>query len=478
MGKYLGKTRHLRIGLIVGSLAAVAIGFQNCGKAGFESAEEDIASTAKPVAPFVFEAEMDQISYNSCFGNSSVPTIMAGAYDNTKGAGVKINLDEFRKITGEDRLSGESINGMLKPLYPDKYITSLQFRKFISEDARHKGTQPQLAVRFMNNLGSVLQASEQTAQHANMLGDLTDDRFLSQIVGLDPVDLKNTQSNLNTYQLRTIASKGKSYLNQAPVTHFPLVPADTVVSSPFMDGKLAYNSNELMADNVRSALNSNAILALTFLSKEDGADEHAMIKNELGKPYGRGYRLGFGSSWGRPGSKPDILASVSEMNFLNQTVDNTKSWTCGGASQVFFIVRKSDVKNYNNSAAGKIFFQSHAESIQRTSNSVTKALLFNELYRVRRHFTASQWDVGFCSTSITSLSAATSAAVDGSLNPPDNTTFRCAIDLGVSCYSHVTAEMGIQYSPVGTCFSATAGGSYLSNTNNWCMPAISICNRD
>jgi len=428
--------------ILVKSLSAVMMcglllfAFQNCGKAGFDSALDGAADQASVAgdtsAPFAFNATFDQITYSSCFGTglSSNPaffTLKAGAYD---GGGVNLTSDFITYV-----------NSKLKPQYPSTVVTVEQMKAYVGETAENANATLQMALRTR---GAPQQVRNPTGSnpalnvdYVNMMTDLTDDRIMEPI----------------------FRSQGAS------INYFPLGINQT---QRVMEAKITYNSDEGVAYSLRNDLVNNGMLALTYTGPAGTSAFAARVPlsatttNTAGQTttdstiaYGRGYNLGFSSDvayytkilhpeLGAPASNTavpnsrnpnNILVSISEVNLANTTVA-AGSWTCA-PDRRYVIVRATEAT------------LCPADSIDRMGDANYR----RELEIIRRHLPASQWDV----------------SIDR----------RCVVPKAGTCYNNAggTAEEAVEYDQTKECYQGLQG---LANPaiSKRCAQYVTICNRN
>jgi hypothetical protein len=412
-----------------GGIAAsfiLVVSFQNCGKAGFDSALDDsveFGSTdaelnakygqydAPKVAaiPFGFETVMDQISYNSCAtsglnSQSNNFTFMFGAYD---GGGVGLST-AFHTY----------MDGNFAPIYPNVALSAEQIKQYIIDSPINKEATPVVAVRTINSLraihttngSSVVLGSNVIPVLGNLTNPLISDAF---------------------------ATKG------VVANYFPFSDEQRLI-----EGKMSFNSDEPLSRAVRDDLMNTGMMALTYL--DDATDpssvRSAYSDQTLKKAYGRGYRMTFANAVSPRGSASG-LATNNPNNILTDIVETdlstgavAKTWTCN-ANRRYMVVKQSDQAT-----------QCPRDSIARMNDAAYRL----ELAIVRRHLKAEAWDISI-----------------------DN---RCVVPKSpVTCYSSETingAASSVAYSRNEECFQS-GKADYLGGTIpvKRCAQFVTICNR-
>lgn len=396
--------------------------FQNCGKAGFDSAldtEADLASNATDTgAPFAFNATFDQITYNSCFGvglgsNPAFFTLKAGSYD---GGGVNLNTAFI-----------DYVKTKLKPQYPSTTITVEQMKTYVGETVENNTATLQMALRTR---GAPQQVRNPTGNspalntdYVNLMTDLTDDRIMEPIF------------------------RGQG----AVVNYFPLA---AVQSQRVMEAKITYNADEGVAYSLRNDLSNSGMLALTYTGPTGTSAFSARIPNgskDQTIAYGRGYTLMYAadiapltqaikqSTTVAPNSRNpnNILVGIQETNLMTPSTSSGAVWTCAQGRR-YAIVKTSDAPVY-----------CPADSVDRMSDANYR----RELEIVRRHLPASQWDV----------------SIDR----------RCVVPKSGSCYNNVggTAEEAVEYDQTLECYQGLQGLANPAIAKR-CAQYVSICLRN
>lgn len=413
----------LKASAVISSVGVLLFAFQNCGKAGFDDALEEVqmaqVDATSAAAPFAFDATFDQISYNSCSGSGlstskGFYTVMAGAYDKG-GVSARPAFIDYAK-------------SKLKPIYPATTVSTEQIKQFVVGTTENAEAQLQMAFRYVGApqklltppTGSLVQGID----FMNLLMDLTDDRMMEPI-------FRNVGTAFNYFPL------GLDY------------------SQRTIEGKVAYNGDEGVAMTIRNELNNNVLLSLTYTAFRDTpglARRPASVPATSNIAYGRGYALRFGQevapmtgdiAYSQTGSRyaipnnqnpNNILAQIQEVNLENPAVATGANWTCAEDLR-FTIVRAADAAT----ACPKDSYESMSSATYR-----------NRLEIVRRHLRADQWDV--------------------SINR------HCVVPKQGSCYRGDTGvEETVEYDQRQLCYQDVAG--YTNNATKRCAQFISICNR-
>lgn len=396
--------------------------FQNCGKAGFDSAldaDENLASVASDAeAPFAFNATFDQITYNSCFGvglstNPAFFTLKAGSYD---GGGVNVTTDFMTYL-----------NKKLKPQYPSTTVTVEQMKAHIGDTVENNLATLQMALRtrgapqqVRNPTGS---SPALNVDYVNLMTDLTDDRIM------EPV----------------FRAQG------AVVNYFPLA---AVQSQRVMEAKITYNADEGVAYSLRNDLSNNGMLALTYTGPTGTSAFAARIpgsSTDSTIAYGRGYTLMYAadiapltqairqSTTVAPNSKNpnNILVGIQETNLMSPSTSSGAVWTCAQGRR-YAIVKTSDASVY-----------CPADSVDRMGDANYR----REMEIIRRHLPASQWDV----------------SIDR----------RCVVPKSGSCYNNVggSAEEAVEYDQTLECYQGLQGLANPAIAKR-CAQYVSICLRN
>jgi hypothetical protein len=401
--------------------AVLVFAFQNCGKAGFDSALESSIETATKDATvsFAYNATFDQITYNSCFGaglssNPAYFTIKAGAYDSGG-----VNLTSTFISDAKTKLT---------PQYPSTTVTVEQMKAFVGETSENASATLQMALRTR---GSPQQIRNPTGSspalgtdYINLLTDLTDDRIMEPI-------------------FRALGGV---------VRYFPLALNQT---QRFLDAKITYNNDEGVAYSLRNDLSNNGMLALTYTAASSSSAFAARIpaatSTDTSVAYGRGYIMNFaadiapmtqiitGQTAVQPNSKNpnNILVSVSEVNLQNPSVGSGATWACAQARR-YLIVKTEDAATY-----------CPMDSVDRMADAGYR----RELEIIRRHLPPEQWNI----------------SVDR----------RCVVPKSGSCYKNSagTLEEPVEYNQANECYQGIQGLANPAITKR-CAQYVTVCLRN
>lgn len=447
-------TTHVRKAYvtILGS-ALFLVAFQNCGKAGFDSgldeglsqsstdaelAEQFGKSDAEKVAaaPFAFDTIVDQIAYNSCSG-ASVPntpaffTFKLGGY--TEAGGVKLR-QTFLEYVADN----------FKPVYPATELSDLQIKNILAASPENKSARPQFAIRTRNRpqqIRSSNSAVNEGIDFFDLLGDLTNDRFMDPLV--------------------------KS--RQNAVAYFPFaVNSDERI----VEARIAYNSSEGLAQNLRTDFNQYAQLSMTYTARGESDPYIARFPADsldANKAYGRGYNLTFSADEApftrtadltgrqiKPNNPNNILTGVTETNLEKTSAGSGATWLCDPMRR-YVVMKTTDAGACPKDPA---IWLTSGMPATTSSPALSAKNYARELAIVRRSLRSEDWHV--------------------------SVAYRCAIPKvsGVSCYLNETlngAMVGIQYDQTLECFQGVANQDYSNPAlppTKRCAQYVSICTRN
>lgn len=357
--------------ILVFSSLTLLVFFQNCGKAGFDSANDGLSSISDPskTMPFAYDASVDMITYNSCSsGNSQGKTFSfkVGSYDSAVPAlgsssekvpksGVKLSEDFANYIKNN-----------LKPDYPNPNITAEQVQKLLAKSDLNSEAQLQISLRSINKgnrLGNVFYKSGSPAigiDVIQLLGDLTDLRWAETIIS----------AGLPT----------KSSIQY--VDFFPKAAG----AARNIEASFNYNSNYQTAEAYRNAFNKTGDMDAQIVVGFSYNNEAVLISPEnatqetdlMTTAYGRGYQLTFQipvdttqnpSSWAyHPNNQ---LAAVAEYDLLSNRTVSGAAWDCNAR---FKIIRAEDASFSWNTLSAAIDTAVQTDSgIAAGSKDSTKA---------------------------------------------------------------------------------------------------------
>lgn len=375
------KTRPRVISFFVVGSITVALFFQNCGKAGFESiSEESSLELNSPTAlnqdkganGFAFDSRFDQITYMSCPNIQSATAangyfiFKGGAYSpwtfngvNYGGGGMKINSTFYNWAISN-----------IKPIYPSTSVTQQQIRKFISEDGRTQAAQLQFGFLDREYINKAPFGGFLAGQHiVDVTGSLTDERWSISL-------LPDSGFTLGTYS-----------------RFFPYAPLD---GGSLLESQL-YSGGGVNAENIRQLITKDnisransigtAMLSLTYKSVGGEGWEPRMPSST--QAYGKGYQFTFSAAGSGTYQNAKIMTRIREYKDLTNIGSFDESlWSCefaaGGSTyaRTFKIVERAH-------------FQANPtlcppESLADVMND---AVLRHEWMVARRHLDPNFWDI-------------------------------------------------------------------------------------
>ncbi|MBX3041796.1 MAG: hypothetical protein KF789_13905 [Bdellovibrionaceae bacterium] len=402
------------------------VSFQNCGKAGFDGASEgalDFSSFSKTDAdPFAFNAAFDQISYNSCFGPSSMGkpgfySIKAGAYSS---AGVSMS-QAFK----DHVYNGET----LRPIYPEDTVTPEQVKNYLAKSGANTMAVPQLSLRTRSNVQQIRSPGGSVTEYVDfvpMLSDLTDDRWMHPIVTGG-----TSISNL--------------FFNFAPE------------GARRLEATLSYNQSEATAENLRNDQASAGMLALTYRPRPDIAEPYAArapAGAAYGVAYGRGYNLTF--------DRAQTVFTACAQSPSNCTATNLPIYNLA-PTNILTAITEIDlekptqaVSQWNCSQKRRYTVVRYADAAALCPPDLGDYLDYPELRKeyeiVRRHLNPQEWDV--------------------------NLALRCVVPKKGGCYDSQYSNLNIAYNQQEACFQNLETYRAMYGTSvpaKLCAQFISIC---
>lgn len=431
------------VGVIVGSFLLV-VTFQNCGKAGFDSALDDslTSSSVDPnlegqfgsrdalkvqSIPFAYDVVPDQIAYSSCFGSGlqSLPghfTFRIGAYS-TGGVKIRQNFFDYLKAN-------------FQPISPATELSTNQIKTYLAYSPENTLAAPQFAIRT-RGLPQLVRTSSAKAtvglDFINVLMSLTDDRMMDPLVN-------NRTSN---------------------TMFFPMASQPTQRN---LEASISYNTTQALSESVRNDFRTSAMLAMTYVPSTPALAYSARIPasatttntdgtttTDNSKAYGRGYYMQFVSDLApytqtlyaqttiASNNPTNILFSIQEINLENSTTSGT--WSCPFERR-YVIVPLADAP---------------ISCPQEKGTSMSDSTYRRELEIVRRQLKAEDWDV--------------------------NIALRCVVPKQGSCYVtdyQGTTALGIEYNQANECYQG-ANYSYTNPASpplKRCAQYVTICNRN
>ncbi len=403
--------------------------------------------------PFAYDLALDTISYNSCVGigltSSGIHGLKIGAnegfVEQTDSGAVKAGLklrSDFLQYVAKN----------VDPAYPNTTVVPSQIQYLLENSTRNKDLLIQYAVRDKGNLRTVLDVINPAA--TNGVPELNRDGFYeSQLLSLDPV-LTSITKNVVFGAGKTVTAEGPRIYNLGSAVSpdqieasfsFSAASDNTYPQTQGVDD--GQGAGEEYSDRVRSKFNSTQnILTVTFgnptsTTSSDQTESNGFNaprrpnESVLSKAYGRSYELSFKSK------SPSI--SSQRRNILNTVVERdleTGSAAPGGASwgcEHYVIMRPNELNNkkVTEPACSEILAVDLA-------NPTFGPGLKTKVARIRRHYTESEWAIGFLIKANTSYDPTTR------LQQPI-----CMVSKVASCYlpttgiitTDETKDVGVNY---------------------------------
>lgn len=333
------KRAFFSVSILTLSTLTLLIFFQNCGKAGFDSANDGTSSIHDPskTLPFAFDASIDMITYNSCSSPNSQGKTFSFKVGSYQSSAAALSSSSEKVPKSGVRLSDDFANyikNSLKPDYPNPDVTTEQVQKLLAKSDLNSEAQLQISLRSINKgnrLGNVFFKSSGPAigiDVIQLLGDLTDLRWADAIIA----------GGLPT----------KSSIQYADF--FPKAAG----TARNIEASFHYNTNYQTAEAYRNAFNKTGDIDAQIVVGFSYTNEAILISPEnatqesdlMTTAYGRGYQLGFQvpvdstktpSSWAyHPNNQ---VASVTEYDLLTNRAVSGAAWDCNAR---FKIVRAED----------------------------------------------------------------------------------------------------------------------------------------
>lgn len=308
---------------ITSILLVLLIGFQNCGKAGFDSAQDAASQSVNPAAsaPFAYEATADMITYNSCNSPTSqgkTYNFMIGSYDSTTTAATTVGGTPTIVPKSGVRIHPSFINyalEVLKPDYPNTEVVPAQVQKLLAESELNTKVTPQLSIRSinkslrLNNVYSKTNTPSLGIDVLPVLGDLANPMWADLLL------------------LKSLPKKSK-------VDYVDFFPKAENAQNR-IEGAFHFNTNEQTAEDYRNAFNKignlDAQIVLGFSYEGEGLliSPDKTNGEVMSTAYGRGYQLNFNipGSWAYHPN--NVVTKVTEYDLeTNQQVTDSV-WDCG-----------------------------------------------------------------------------------------------------------------------------------------------------
>lgn len=340
----IGRLFRSRITMSATSIALLSIilivGFQNCGKAGFDSATTDATlQSTNPAssAPFAYEASVDMITYNSCNSPSSqgkTYNFLIGSYDSKNSTGGVVGQSSTVAKSGV-KLKSDFINyayQVLKPDYPNPDIVASQVQRLLAESTLNAKVVPQLSVRSinkslrLNNVFSKTNTPSIGIDVLAVLGDLSNPTWADTLLA----NAFPKKSKIEYADFFSIASNTQNRI----------------------EGAFHFNNNEQTAEDYRNAFNKigniDAQLVLGFSYENEGMliSPESTDQEVMSTAYGRGYQMTFSiptafaaspSSWAYHPN--NVVSKIEEYDLESGKAVADVAWDC---NLKFKIVRQED----------------------------------------------------------------------------------------------------------------------------------------
>lgn len=386
----------------------LAVSFQNCGKAGFDTENQENlglveSESINDPTPFAFEAIADQISYLSCSSKSSQGksfTFKIGAYQaqaSTVANAPDMILSGVRVKKEYIAWAKSNIKPTFNPNDPNNMkVTLEQAKTVLATSKKNERAQLQFSMRDGKNLNNVFTKSSTVSYGVDIvpvLGSLTDDRWLA------PLMLKSFDAPAET-----------EFVNFFPVA--------SEVEKRSIEASLDFNANEETANAVRKNFDGTARLILGYDNVIDNTTLRSPSTDKASVAYGLGYRTNFqmgiaplsrairSSGPSTPHSlNPRILVTgVEEVN-LETGRGTGRTWSCADSRRYVIVREKDRDRSYLevNAYLTRGATPAHLANLNALYPNVDvcpKMVIadltpdqLKELSIVRRHFPVKDWDV-------------------------------------------------------------------------------------
>jgi hypothetical protein len=321
--RLFGRKIFLVTSLLAG-LVGVSFLFQNCSQPASGGGSNSISSQAADIK-FAYDSNIDQIAYMSCnnmgtgaIDNSTYFTLRAGAY---RSAGIKLKDEFFEAMRKkpQDRLP-----------------------EFLAASPENLGTNLQLAIRTNANY------QQTVSNDARLVKGRDFDTLFAELGTEDMSDLLVSQwrrSNTSNVDMRM------KYLR------------DGTVAGKRIEGQMAFVNGFNMANSIRTGLQNDGFLALTYTHSPDaGGGDSAAVQarspadfdetpnsslDARRTVFGTGYRFQFGQpshyrALSMAANFPPIaIDSIREFNLEDPTQAGAQ-WICPREME-FRIIRLQDL---------------------------------------------------------------------------------------------------------------------------------------
>lgn len=469
------KFRYLRlcgVALVTASMFFTAVAFTNCSSqpasplTATTMTSEQKESALYSGEPFAFDAIVDTISYNSCFNDGLRAN---GIF------GFKVSASEV-PLPGDGARSGvrltkdflDFIGTKIKPEYPATTISSTQLKRFITNSPLSGAAQPLIGLRYANNL-SIRAESPESNQGVYSPG----------VDFFESVPMLTNKNFLSDLTDGIAFSDKNKVLSYGPrIADFNTADDSERSLTVDMGYNLKGNYFELYGNAVRNELNQrNTALTLTFhqgLEADGPVNPISPDPNELKKAYGRIFYLSFGAVVGAAhNSVPgNLLKNVEERDLSRLAIVSNANWSCRN----FMVVRSQDQNDYCRPVDYSILATSNSFYRDAAGHAIKN---FDLLKEIRRHYPASEWDVGVFANYAQDLAAngtsrpfvshpaipGLDADTDTNLGTGDQiSSYLCVVPRQTSCYIPNVVnnvDQGVDYFP-----SSNPNGCYQVSYQN------------
>ncbi|MFN7906153.1 MAG: hypothetical protein ACK5P5_13315 [Pseudobdellovibrionaceae bacterium] len=375
------RSRSRVVSFFLASGIALSLLFQNCGKAGFESVQEETnlelnapsaATQDKGANGFAFDARLDQITYMSC-PNPQSATPANGYFLFKAGAYAPWNFNGVSYGGGGMRMN-QTFYGWamstLKPIYPSSTVTHQQVRKFISEDGRTQGAQLQFGILDREYINVPPFQGYQAGTHiVDVTGSLTDERWS---YGLLP-DSGFTAGTFSRF--------------------FPLAPLDSgsiIETQINAGGPLNAENIRLLTtkDNQsRANLEGTGMISLTYKSLSGEGWKPRMPSST--QAYGKGYQFSFSAAGSGTYHKSKIMTKVREYKTLTNVASYDENiWSCD-----FNASGNTFARTFKVIERAHFIANPNLCPPENLASVMNDAVLRHEWMVVRRHLDPNFWDI-------------------------------------------------------------------------------------
>ena len=323
--------------------------FQNCGKAGFETNGEDLASTDENAAgetdttaefgkiPFAFDASINQLTYMSCAANNNPQACPHGA---SCGAENLSNRDAFFtfRVGAYDDLTSYS-----NSVYRSAGIKFTDaFLNYVKDVSRVPGMTA--GSMTPEQAFSVLDSSEENKDARIMFSiravNATRTSIITQAAPQEGIDFAYALTPLTEAQVAVpLAQQTNKYTN-----FFAMNSMSPDTRS--LEGSLYFNFDLTTLKNLVTNMQYNALtLTYTGTADELNAGMHvaraptSLPNSEMQKAYGRKYSIGFEPSFNA--DKNPVPNGITEFDLLQNKQITDVNWDCLSIPK-YVIVRPED----------------------------------------------------------------------------------------------------------------------------------------